>query len=431
MPHPRLLKIGTAPSRSAGPYTLGQSEFPREFARFVHFVGANEMIDALRRVDVKLGSLLPQTRELFGDRFYFHSQFIRFSEGAAPYQLDISDAVAVRAASLIAGINRIRDSLAEAGALRLKKTIIGSLRPDRDIRQLEHEIRCAAHFGRKGLEVKFADLEGQGRFDLLVTSPTGSLEVECKTVSEDTGSQIKQEMRISLMDAFLRTCWTPPAHVGSGVFVLGLKRSASACKNLVPRFKAALRCTEMAFDSDDFTLTFTTRPEWTELLRSKEVTKLQRSISRDLECAGYTHCFTKVSDSLVALAVHPHKPDELGSRIIEVIKDGADQCAGQSPGIVWLHFIGAAETEFLNLAQFSMNSTGEGLNRLVAGALRPEASPTDRCHVQKVLFSASGERVSMNPILGPDRLIVRAASSGGPIYEVPNPFCRPSESVEV
>ena len=132
---------------------------------------------------------------------------------------------------------------------------------------------------------------------------------------------------------------------------------------------------------------------------------------------------------MVALCLRPHKPNSLSSRIIEVIKDGADQCSGKKPGIVWLHFIGAAEAEFLELAQFS-NGNGAGLNSLVAGALHPLASPTDRSHVNMVLFSASSDRVTRSPILSSDLLMVRAASNGGPIYDVPNPLCRLPQDIE-
>jgi hypothetical protein len=64
----------------------------------------------------------------------------------------------------------------------------------RDVRQIEHEIRCYAHFVRRRYRTAFADLEELGRFDLLVDTPVGQIEVECKTVTEDTGSQIKTEM---------------------------------------------------------------------------------------------------------------------------------------------------------------------------------------------------------------------------------------------
>jgi hypothetical protein len=430
MAHPRLLQIGTTMSRPSDAFTLGQSEFPHEFARFVDFVGANEMMNALRRVDTKLASLLPRTRRLYGDRFHFHEQFIRFSEGSAPYQLDITDAVAVRAASLIAGVNRIMDSLSGAGTSRLKKTIIGNLRPDRDIRQLEHEIRCTAHFGRKGFKVRFADLEGQGRFDLAVETQAGPVEVECKTVSEDTGSQIKLDTTVNLMDAFLREAPVLPVKDKSGIFVLSLKQPASKCKTLVPRVKAALPSAEQGFDGSDFALTFLPRLQWTELLHRERSDELRHAILLDSELAGHAHCFTRVSGSVLALCLRPHKPNGLSQRVIDVIKDGADQCTGAKPSVVWLHFIGAAEAEFNDLAQFSMIGNGAGLNSLVAGALHPHASSTDRCHVHRVLFSASGERIARSPMLAPDLLIVRAASNGGPIYDVPNPFCRFSQGID-
>jgi transcriptional regulator with XRE-family HTH domain len=430
MPHPGLLQISTTMSRPADPFTLGQSEFPREFARFVDFVGANEMINALRRADTKLGSLLPSTRGLYGDRFYFHEQFIRFSEGSAPYQLDISDAIAVRAASLIAGINRVRDSLSRTGASRLQKTIIGNLRPDRDIRQLEHEIRCVAHFGRKGFKVTFADLEGQGRFDLVVETPSGPIELECKTVSEDTGSQIKLEMTVNLMDTFIRDAPALPNTDKSGIFILTLKSPASECKNLVPRFKAKLRCVEQGFERNDFELTFLPRPQWTELLHREQTDELRQAISLDSELAGHAHCFTRVAGSILALCLRPHKPNGLSTRVIDVIKDGADQCTGQRPSVIWLHFIGAAEAEFNDLAQFSASGNGAGLNSLVAGALHPQASSKNRSHVQRILFSASGKRLIRSPMLAPDRLIVRAASNDGPIYDVPNPFWTADEAIQ-
>lgn len=430
MRHPNLLQFGTALSRPTDPFTLGQSEFPREFARFIDFVGSNEMMDALRRADTKLASLLPQTRQLYGDRFYFHEQFIRFSEGPAPYQLDISDAVAVRSASLIAGVNRIKDSLSKSGASRLRKMIIGNLRPDRDIRQVEHEIRCAAHFGRKGFKVVFADLEDLGQFDLAVTAPSGPFEVECKTVSEDTGSPIKLETSVNLMDAFLRNAPVLPAEDQSGIFILSLKRPAVECKNLVPRFKAAMKSACQDFATDDFTLTFAPRSQWAELLTSGQADEFRRTISLEAELAGYAHCFTRTGGRIVALCLRPHKPNGLAPRIIEVIKDAADQCSREKPAIVWLHFIGAAEAEFLEIAQFSMNGNGAGLNSLVAGVLHPQSSPTDRSHVARVLFSASSERITRSPAMSSDLLIVRAASNSGLIYDVPNPLCRMEQKIE-
>jgi len=48
--------------------------------------------------------------------------------------------------------------------------------------------------------------------------------------------------------------------------------------------------------------------------------------------------------------------------------------------MIWLHFVGLAEKEFRDIAQFSMNGKGGGLNALVANALFSPAG-SDRSHV--------------------------------------------------
>jgi hypothetical protein len=168
-------------------FTISSSEIAREFGSFAHFVGAEELNQALTRVARKFASLRPSIRTLFGDRYFFHEQCIQFTDGPFPFQLDVANPLAVRAASLISGINRVRTKLSSPALVRFRETILGGLRPDRDIRQIEHEIRCYIHFGQKGFEVSFADLDQNGRFDLLCSSQASSFEVECKTVSEETG----------------------------------------------------------------------------------------------------------------------------------------------------------------------------------------------------------------------------------------------------
>jgi len=69
--------------------------------------------------------------------------------------------------------------------------LLDNLQPDRDIRQIEHEIRAWTHCSQKGFDVAFADLEGLGNFDLLLEKEGRKIEVECKTIAEDAGSQIK------------------------------------------------------------------------------------------------------------------------------------------------------------------------------------------------------------------------------------------------
>src|SRR6185295_8558400 len=127
-------------------FTMADTSFPVEFTRFVDFVGAQELHEAINRVSAKLSLLTPSLRALYRDRYFFHQQCIIVADGPSPFHLDVSDINAMRAATFIAGINRIRTSLSAAAIPRFRSVILSGLKPNRDIRQLEHEVRSFIHF---------------------------------------------------------------------------------------------------------------------------------------------------------------------------------------------------------------------------------------------------------------------------------------------
>ena len=433
MPYPSLLQRGVSiGARTAAPYSLAQSDFPREFAEFVEFVGPVNLNSAGRKVGQKLSGLSASARSLFGDRYFFHEQCVRFAGGSPPFHLDISDPVAVRAASFVAGVNRAKRSVSPRGADRLRGMVIDNLMPDRDIRQLEHEIRCSTHFGRKGFKVTFVDLQGLGLFDLLVETPSGSVEVECKTVSEETGGQVKTELNVNLSECFRKTVLNRAPVTESGLFTLTLKKAAANCKNLAQQLEEALRSeTARTYYAKDFSLVFSPRPQWQELLNSGRLTDLKQQILLDSDSGEYARCGIKAEGKIIGLVIHPHKSSVLANRVVSAIKQGADQCSRAKPSVVWLHFVGLAEAQFLAIAEFSNEGKGAGLNAIVANSLHPKASQTDRSHVQGVRFSADGRGIESHLALDPNLLMVPAVSSGGACYEVPNSFCRFSEIADL
>jgi hypothetical protein len=264
------------PRQNAG---FVQSAFQKEFAEFVGFIGGADIDKVIRKVEQKLRPLPADTRGLFGDRFFFHERFAAFATGPRPFQLDASDLRAVRAASLIAGINRVRQSLSAAGAKRLRAMLLDNLQPDRDIRQIEHEIRAWTHCSQKGFDVAFADLEGLGNFDLLLKKEGRKIEVECKTIAEDAGSQIKFELNVDLTEAFRKRMHKRRPVGETGLFTMQLKRPSSMCRHLARQLKEALsREDVVAFDSDDFSLRFEARPEWQAMHDSGCVADLRQDI---------------------------------------------------------------------------------------------------------------------------------------------------------
>ena len=71
-----------------------------------------------------------------------------------------------------------------------------------------------------------------------------------------------------------------------------------------------------------------------------------------------------------------------------------------------------------------MEGSGAGLNAIVASALHPRASLTDRSHVHTIRFSAEAAEVTRKPVLDGELLLRTAGSLSGPCYDVPNPLCR-------
>lgn len=407
-------------------FTLESTAFASEFASFVNFIGAENLDNALSKVGQKLNQLPKSVRSLFGDRYFFHGQCVQIVHGSSPFQLDPTNFTAVRAASLIAGINRARTFLSPSASARLRAMCLDNLKPDRDVRQLEHEIRCLIHFGQKGLEVSFADLEGEGRFDLVCKADAQpSFEVECKTVTEDTGSQIKTGMTVNLAAAFYHAAHKAMTVSRSGIYVLALKKPSDQCKNLVANFKPALESSSITgFESDDFSLRFEERQTWTELVRQNDWSGLQQMVLSEAQIDGRSHVVTRVGDYAVGLVLLPHKDSTLAEKVIGVLKDAADQCSKSRAALLWLHFIGIPEKQFVGIAEFSMNSKGGGLNALVANAIHPKASVTDRSHVHLIRFSGDAAELETKPVFNSDRLLSKAKSIGGFCYDVSNPNCR-------
>ena len=430
MPYPLLLQRASGiPLQAEARPSLTQADFPREFAEFINFAGAGDLDKEIRKVIRRLSELPPEVSAIYGDRFFFQLQFMKFAyDNKSPFFLDINDAIAVRAASLIAGINRARRSLSASGVNRFRATVIDNLKLDRDMRQLEHEIRCATHFGQLGCKVEFADLEGKGRFDLLVTTSQGTMEVECKTLSEDTGSQLKKHMAVNLAERFYRLA--PKLGLEeSGLFTMRLLKPSDKCKSLPAQLEAAIR--NQNFNSADFSFEFTPMPKWQKLLDEGKIDELRRALRSDFNEGEFSRSASHQNGPVVALDVRPHCPPDLNKKVVDTLQLAADQCTGQRPGFVWLHFNGHPEDDIREVFQFSAENSGAGLNYSVAMALHPEASPTDRSHVQRVRFSCTGTTLARQLTPDEGRVLRRSVSQGGLCYDTTNPRTKFPALIEV
>ena len=284
--------------------------------------------------------------------------------------------------------------------------------------------RSFVHFNQRNSSVILADLEGYGRFDMDCVFEKIEFEVECKTITEDTGAPIKTDFLINMSHEFIRFLAASTRVLESGVFVYTFKKPTEHCQNILSVFRQVLEAGSIPFNSSEFEIVFQAKPEWTELSRLQPLNVVRTAITGDLNEISQKYFATKRGNAFVGLALKPSKPSTLNKKLVGVLKEACDQCSGKKPSLVWLHLVGHSETEFLRLANFSRDGRGAGLNAVVSKVLHPKASTTDRSHVHTIRFSAEADELSRKPVLDKERLLRTAKAIDGPCYDVPNPFSR-------
>src|SRR3954453_21126988 len=198
-------------------FTLSTAEIPGLITWFNGFVGFREIQKRMDRVDTKLrdiGVVVPALDR----RYYYHSTYRALAIRNRTYgRIDIADPENNRAISLIASIREFSKLLDAPQKDRLRARIIESLSPDRDIRELAHEMRAFVHYSRAGLMVLPSDDQSDERFDFLVRGPQGEFEVECKTFAENIGSAISIDDSVHLFRAFRMAFERNITKVGNGI----------------------------------------------------------------------------------------------------------------------------------------------------------------------------------------------------------------------
>jgi hypothetical protein len=92
----------------------------------------------------------------------------------------------------VCGYIKLVNYIAHGASPAVLNRVKGSVLDDESVKGFLFELDIAIHFLRLGYDVKFADLEGIGQYDLLVCDGETELEVECKRKSIDAGRKIKK-----------------------------------------------------------------------------------------------------------------------------------------------------------------------------------------------------------------------------------------------
>ena len=125
------------------------------------------------------------------------------------------------AMSLAAQVLSIMDHSSKNEAAKLVQRMRGAFKNPDDMRAIQLEIMSATHFVVRGHSISWPEMEGLGRFDLLVKDlGTNGLEVECKSISEDKGRKIHRREALEFHHLVKSELQTLSRELQSGVSVV-------------------------------------------------------------------------------------------------------------------------------------------------------------------------------------------------------------------
>lgn len=336
------------------PLSLYTAQIPGLITWFNGFIGYREIQKRTERVEMKLkdvGVIVPALAR----KYYFHSTYKKLAIRNRTYaKINVDEADNHRAVSLIAAVRNFASLLDLRQQERLRARIIESLDPDRDIRELEHEMRAFVHYRGAGCKILPSDENQNGRFDFLVNAGRGGddFELECKTFAEDIGNPISIADSVHVFAAFRSAIAADSNFRESGIltvhFPARVTTSEQELRLLVSDFlcKGCVSC-----DYGQLSLTFERKIEWDTLLRTgRREDVLDDIATRFVE--HNRHTMTMISrEQAIMGVVRSDRDSRPANAVFGRLKSASEQFSRKRPAVIWGHFLGFGEDDFRELLE--------------------------------------------------------------------------------
>jgi len=395
-------------------FTLSTAEIPGLITWFNGFIGFREIQKRIERVDAKLrdiGLVVPALNQ----RYYFHSTYQKLVVRNRTYgRIDIADFNNNRAISPIAAIKEFAKLLDVKQRERLRARIIESLDPDRDIRELAHEMRAFVHYRRAGLMILPSDGQIDERFDFLVCGPNGEFELECKTFSENIGSAISVDDSVHIFRAFKRAYDQGRAFLENGIITLTFPKRVTLSED-----DATTAIAEFLSDApanrycEAYTIQFERRPDWDSLIQTNNRKAILDSVAARFAQTN-SHSVVMLSrQHAVMFAIQSNRNARPVKAIFSRLKSASEQFSKTRPAVIWGHFLGLDEDDFRELLE--RHRLGHRAFDVFGNYLFKDQG---RNHICRLRLSADGDIV--RSMRQPNSAIIQPAGTigGGPAYDL-------------
>jgi hypothetical protein len=394
---------------------LYENQIPSLITWFNGFAGFRELQRRAERIEAKLkalGFLTPALDRRFQIQLSY-MKIVRRNRLCRP--IDLSDPANNRVLSLLAAVREAAANLSDKGKEELRARVVDAFGPDRDARELEHELRAFVHYKQAGFDVKFVDYEGHGQFDLMVSGPSTEFEVECKTIAESIGSPISVDESLSYFRAFKAVLREVPDFNESGIVTLTIPSRTGLSEAEIARHLRGFLVGELRERHEpDLRLEFDRKLEWERLVQSGGRMTILDEIAAHQVAQNPHMAMAMSSKRALLFCVKSDRRPRPIRNICERMKSASNQLSKTRPGVIWVHFLGLTEDEFRDVRtprQGRDVTPFEIMGNYLFGS-------QNRRHVVRLRLSADAERPTPGQyqsfFYGP----LRQFSASGPAYDL-------------
>ncbi len=300
--------------------------------------------------------------------------------------------------------------LNQEGQNKLRNHVRGYLKGNASLLSIRHEMAVATHLMGQGWDITFADLEGSDRFDFLAARDHLEVEIDCKTVSADSGRKIHRK-DFRRLTSYLRGSFREKASESNDGRLLvtleiedRLPSNETDIKTIADEILDAIHSPEARLQAHDFLVT-------TETMGAADIDLAQSDsvVSFIVESLGYQpHAFWVVNGtSIVIFIATSRKKDKVLKAFYTQLKRAQGQFTGTRPAVLWAQIEGVDRDEWP-----ALKSKG-GLRAMSHRYLGRSSSP----HICMLAYSSVGAVLDRGTQIRETGLVLHFDHKESPYYD--------------
>jgi len=327
--------------------------------------------------------------------------------------------------------------LSAGGKRRLAGRLQDGLQSENGLVSLRHEMRTAVHFLKRGFDLDPIDLETGGGVDFLAQKDGVKVEIECKLISADIGSQIHQRRMIELSHQLFPVLKDALRNLKGGVVVTITLRNRltgqlELHRCIADTTRQALKDHTDISNQGDFDITLSTFNLAQSPLRDVIGPDVDRQVMRhalrhvEKNPSSHAFCSVKGNTAAILVVVESSKRNRILDRMYDQLKHATKgQFSGTRPAILAAELTAISSNALLSFAASEHSKTGKA-NPLQLIVTRLFDNP-ERHFLYNVTFVTPGEieRDVHESINTQSSMLIRSdvVRESGPSYSFVNTNC--------